>query len=130
MSKTYIRSEAGKLFNLSRQLTCKDHGIYAATCMICSAQYVGQTVTSFSERCGTHRSLWKSGNTENNDRAALRVHYQKKHPDAKDIDLADAYSLTFIDKPRKPKDLDVLESVWIRRLSANINICKTILPKF
>ena len=58
------------------------------------------------------------------------MHYVKQHPCKKNLDLPDAYSVIFVDKPQRPGNLDVLESVWIARLSASINITKTILPKF
>ena len=125
---TVIKSQSGKIFRLHKRLTCKDFGIYVANCRICSAQYVGQTVTSFSTRWNTHRSVWNSGNVEENDRAALKVHYAKQHPDCVNIDLAEAYSVTFIDQPNNPKDLDMAESAWIGKLRAMVNINRTVLP--
>ena len=127
---TSVQSKSGDIFYLRKYLNCKDHGIYVATCRVCSSQYVGQTMTSFAERWQSHRSAWKSGVVEMDDRAALRVHFFRQHPDKKHFELPDAFSVTFIDKPRMPKDLDVLESIWISKLCANININRTILPKY
>ena len=126
---TTATSQSGKCFKLQRRLTCKDFGIYVATCRLCRAQYVGQTSTSFSERWSGHRSFWKSGSTEEKDQAALRIHYNKHHPEEKAVGLAEAFGVTFVDQPKLPKDLDVLESDWVNRLDASININKTTLPK-
>ena len=125
---TTISSQSGKTFHLVRQLNCKDFGIYVATCRKCLAQYVGQTITPFSTRWNTHRSVWKSGSTEKNDHAALKLHYVEHHPGSQNTSLANAFALTFVDKPKNVKDIDILESGWISRLSATININKTALP--
>jgi len=37
-------------FPLNQNLTCANFGIYAATCVICHEQYVGQTKNKFSKR--------------------------------------------------------------------------------
>ena len=123
-------SDSGEIFRLHLQLTCKDFGIYAATCRACPAQYVGQTMKSFSERWNGHRAAWKSGITEDDDRTALRVHCVKSHPEKLSILLSEAFSVTFIDKPRNPRDLDIMESCWISRLKSAININKTVLPMY
>ena len=47
--------------------------------------YVGQTITNFSTRWSQHRSIWKSGSSEHNDKAALCVHFQKEHADKKTV---------------------------------------------
>jgi len=36
-----------KTFPLNQKLTCANHGIYVATCVICHNQYVGQTKNKF-----------------------------------------------------------------------------------
>ena len=125
---TTIRSQSGQEFRLHKRLTCRDFGIYVANCRICSAQYVGQTVQTFSERWCTHRSVWRSGKAEKSDRAALKVHYVKHHQIFRNIDLSEAFTVTFIDQPHNPKDLDVVESSWIYKLKASININRTVLP--
>jgi hypothetical protein len=131
VSKTeFIQSNSGKVFPINCQLTCKDLGIYVATCRLCASQYVGQTAKSFSDRWSQHRSIWKNGCSDFDDRAALRIHYAKNHPKADCINIADAFEVTFVDRPNNPKNLDVLESSWISRLCASININKTPLPKY
>ena len=45
-------------FKLNQSLTCADFDIYVATCVICHAQYVGQTSNKFSKRWSAHRSNW------------------------------------------------------------------------
>ena len=67
---------------------------------------------------------------ENNDKAALLAHYAKAHASDMDINLDQAFTVTFLEKPRDLRFLDILESRWINRLNAKINICKTILPEF
>ena len=53
---------------LTQKLNCKDYGIYAACCKNCDNYYVGQTMTSFSQRWTKHRVLWnKFCYSENND---------------------------------------------------------------
>ena len=42
---------------LIQKLNCKDYGIYAACCKNCDNYYVGQTMTSFSQRWAKHRVL-------------------------------------------------------------------------
>ena len=42
---------------LTQKLNCKDHGIYEACCKNCDNYYVGQTMTSFSQRWTKHRVL-------------------------------------------------------------------------
>ena len=39
---------------LTQKLNCKDYGIYAACCKNCDNYYVGQTMTSFSQRWTKH----------------------------------------------------------------------------
>ena len=65
----------------------------------------------------------------NNDAAALKTHYTKYHQDHVNIDISLVFSVTFVDKPDRKSRLDFLESVWINRLRAVININKTLLPK-
>ena len=40
----YLTTATGTKIRLKQNLTCKDFGIYVATCSTCSSQYVGQTV--------------------------------------------------------------------------------------
>ena len=89
-----ITSQSGRKFKLRHQLSCKDFGIYVASCQLCSSQYVGQTVTSFSQRWNTHRSVWKSDCKDMDDKAALKIHYSKYHPQAIGLKLADAFTVT------------------------------------
>ena len=88
------------------------------------------TVKSFSTRWSGHRAVWKNGSSDVDDRAALRIHYMKHHSDVVGLDLADAFTVTFVDKPKHPINLDILESSWISRLCASININKTPLPMY
>ena len=75
-----------------------------------------------TDQCGRVEKLKKS------DRAALKVHYVKHHQIFRNIDLSEAFTVTFIDQPHNPKDLDVVESSWIYKLKASININRTVLP--
>ena len=123
-----IKTPTGKTFRLRTALICSDWGIYVATCLTCNQQYVGQTCNSFSIRWNGHRSMWKKGVVEKNDRAALRTHYFKKHSLLNDLTLPQAYSVTFVDKPHNKGMLDTYESQWIQKLKAKININRTVLP--
>ena len=59
---------------------------------------------------------------------ALRIH-ANMHKDADIKTLPSAFTVTFVEKPRDRKHLDLLESKWINRLKAAININPTLLPK-
>ena len=72
--------------------------------------------------------MWKKGVVENNDRAALRTHYSKKHSLSNDLTLPQAYSVTFVDKPHNKGMLDTYESQWNQKLKAKIKINRTVLP--
>ncbi|MEC8567887.1 MAG: GIY-YIG nuclease family protein, partial [Pseudomonadota bacterium] len=128
-SATSITSMKGKSFTIKRSLNCSDWGIYVATCAVCSHQYVGQTSTKFSARWNTHRATWRHGAEDEGDKAALLKHFKKNHPDYLGRELSSAFTVTFVDRPSSPKNLDLLESKWINRLEATINIQKTVLPR-
>ena len=53
----HIRTPNG-VRSLTQKLNCKDCGIHAACCKNCENYYVGQTMTSFSQRWTKHRVLW------------------------------------------------------------------------
>ena len=124
-----IATTKGKSFDIRKTLTCIDWGIYVATCTICSERYVGQTCTSFATRWSAHRSTWKHGTDDSGDKAALLKHYGKCHRAEANRELSSAFMVTFVDQPGDPCGLDVLESKWINRLEASINIQKTVLPR-
>ena len=123
-----IAAEGGKVFEIWTKSTCSNWGIYAAMCKICQKLYVGQTATTFSKRWSQHRTIWKRGTSETGDSAALRQHYDYHHKAEKKRTLAEAFVVTFIDRPSSAKHLDLCESAWINRLRASININKTLLP--
>ena len=116
---------------LTQKLNCKDYGIYAACCKNCDNYYVGQTMTSFSQRWTKHRVLWnKFHYSENNDNSALLIHYDKHH---KEIftgkpDIAQCFFVIFIVKPAF-ENLNFYEAKWYRILNAKINNNKMILPR-
>ena len=100
--------------------------------------YVGQTKTSFTKRWTQHRSKWNKlleGNVKENninDEQALYRHYLKYHRDHLDEtgpQICDAFHVTFLSQPNY-ENLDTEESEWISTIKAEINICKTILPKY
>ena len=102
------------------------NGIYAACSKNCDNYYVGQTMTSFSQRWTKHRVLWnKFHYSENNDNSALLRHYDKHH---KEIftgkpDIAQCFFVIFIIKPEF-ENLNFYEAKWDRILNAKININK------
>ena len=125
-----VKLKNRKTIKLKKNLNCKNFGIYAAKCSECEEFYVGQTITSFSQRWCSHRHIWKSTTTDDvSDRAALKIHYAKKHKTSKK-DLKEAFSIIFVDTTKNYSDLDFLESKWINKLEATININKTILPLY
>ena len=87
---------------LTQKLNCKDYGICAACCKNCDNYYVGQTMTSFSQRWTKHRVLWnKFCYSENNDNSALLRHYDKHHKEIFTCkpDIAQCFFVIFIVKP-------------------------------
>ena len=75
----HIHTSSGER-RLTQKLNCKDYGIYAAYCKNCHNYYVGQTMTSFSQRRTRHKVLWsKFCYSENHDNLALLRHYDKHH---------------------------------------------------
>lgn len=140
----------GRTIQIKQMLTCKDYGIYAAKCKICSDFYVGQTITAFHKRWSAHRKSWNDminqemtsksrtvykedeKNSNQNDKNALFLHCKKHHKGSEKSDwkqLADYYEISFVEKSRKER-LDVAESWWISKLKAGINISRTVLPKY
>ena len=81
-----------------------------------------------------HRAFWNNNNAkkEHNDRASLLIHFQTWHKELMNSlpDISDCFEVTFLQEPRNQQKLDVLESMWINKLVAEININKTILPKY
>nr|CAB3263653.1 methionine--tRNA ligase, cytoplasmic [Phallusia mammillata] len=121
----------GQVLELKQDLDCKCYGIYAATCNICSAQYIGQTKNRFSTRWTHHRSTWKERKVnEENDNAALLHHYASKHTVVFSThpDITQCFSVTFLQQPA-PKDLDACEAKWLKITQATINIQKMVLPR-
>ena len=71
-------------------------------------------------------------NDEDKDEQALATHYAKNHNHllGKSVkDLADAYKVVFLEGTR-PERLDVAEGFWISKLRAEINISRSIVPKY
>ena len=130
----HIKTAQEKLFFLKQNLTCSNYGIYAAQCQICQKIYVGQTINHFSTRWSGHRAFWNNNNAkkQHNDRASLLIHFQTWHQKLMNSlpDISDCFEVTFLQEPRNQQKLDVLESMWINKLVAEININKTILPKY
>ena len=133
----HIQTFDDKKIPLKQKLYCSNFGIYGAQCKICKHIYIGQTKNKFSTRWSGHRSFWNNickekRITENNDNAALFSHYQTEHEEILNTDknFANCYDVIFLEQPNSPHNLDFLESKWISKLNAQINISKTILPKF
>ena len=141
-----IKTKYGQSIKIRQNLNCKDYGIYAAECKMCSEYYVGQTINPFHERWNGHRKTWKkmiNGTTSNdkednnkkekyNDEQALCNHYEKYHQEKlrkNNFKLSDAFYVYFVEKPPKEK-LDIAENFWISRLKATINIAGTCLPRY
>ena len=122
---------------MKQNLTFSNYGIYAAQCKICQKIYVDQTINHFSTRWSGHKAFWNNNNNnakkQHNDRASLLIHFQTWHKELMNNtlpDISDCFEVTFLQEPRNQQKLDVLESLWINKLVAEININKTILPKY
>ena len=126
-----LTTASGEKIPLRRKLTCKNFGIYVATCTICKAQYVGQTITEFRKRWNNHRHTWKSFfvNGEGVEKSALLQHYVKHHEITltTNPELENSFKVIFVEEP-PVESLDVHENLWLIRIKATINIQKMILP--
>jgi len=95
-----------KTFPLNQKLTCANHGIYVATCVICHEQYAGQTKNKFSMRWSSHRSNWNRPNCEfdenNKDKVALLRHFSEPHGDKSKPPIHEACTVTFVEEPNSP----------------------------
>ena len=136
-----INTKEGKILKLKQHLTCRDFGIYSAQCITCGDIYVGQTCTTYSKRWNAHRQEWtkminggkvQNKTDENSDKQVLFNHYLKLHGNliTDNLNLWDAYRITFAERPSSKKDLDIAENFWIEATDARINKAKTLLPKF
>ena len=45
-------------------------------------------------------------------------------------DISDCFEAIFLQEPRDQQKRDILESTWINKLIAEININKTVLQKY
>ena len=134
-----FKDKNGVNFKSKHHLNCKDYGIYAGQCLLCSNFYVGQSSNAFSVRWNTHRTTWRKMvqraakcKDDGGDDQALYAHYYKYHPEAltsKDLALSDAYRVIFLEKPPL-QDLDIKESFWVAKINAKINIMRTCLPRY
>ena len=78
--------------------------------------FVGQTITSLSQRWCSHRYNWKNiYKNELSDRATLKLHYNKKHP-ATIKGFEKDFTSTFLDSSDDQAELDFLESKWTNKL--------------
>ena len=141
-----IQTKDKKIINLTQQIKCDNYGIYMAKCKICEEMYIGQTINSFSKRWNTHRKIWKEEimkkQSENSkiddeqktkDEHALTNHYIKFHNQLiknGNLKLSNAFTVIFVETPNSKEDLDMVESYWIARVKAKINIASTVLPKY
>jgi len=122
-----------KRIHLWQNLSCTNFGIYAAQCTICRSIYVGQTKNRFFTRWFGHRTFCNSNNTIDNlnDRAALLIHYHTyQKEEMKSLADISKFFVIFLQQPSDFGKLDTLESKWINLLQAEININKTVLPKY
>jgi len=121
-----------KTFPLNQKLTCENHSIYVATCVVCHEQYVGQTKNKFFTRWSSHRSSWNRPNCEideyNKDKVALLRHFSESHGNVNKQPIHEAYIATFVEEPNS-RSLDFCEDKWYHKLNAEIDIQNRILPR-
>ena len=121
-----------KIFPLNQKLTCANHSLYVATCVICHEQYVGQTKNKFSTRWSSYRSNWNRPNCEidedNTDKVALLRYFSESHINVNKPPIHEAYTVTFVEEPNS-LSLEFCEDEWYHKLNAQINIENMILPR-
>ena len=128
-----IKTKQEKQIFLKQNLTCSNFGIYATQCKICKNIYVGQTKNAFFTRWFGHHRIWNSKIIEkHSDKAALLIHYHTEHNNVINSHpvISSCFDVIFLEEPKDFSKLDFLESDWINRLYAQINITKTVLSKF
>ena len=102
VSQTMSRN---KTFPLNQKLTCANHGIYVATCVICHEQYwiCRANQKQFSMRWSSHHSNWNRPNCEfdenNNDKVALLRHFAESNGDVSKPQINEAYPLLLLKNP-------------------------------
>ncbi|CAK8679937.1 unnamed protein product [Clavelina lepadiformis] len=111
-----------KLIKVKADLNCSNYGIYIAVCKKCpnnQAAYVGKTDKSFTERWTKgHMQAWKGLQCrEENNCQALKIHYQKKHPEfyKENPVIVACYSVYFVEKPIHRR-LSDQEKYWMNEL--------------
>nr|CAB3263342.1 uncharacterized protein LOC108950821 [Phallusia mammillata] len=123
-SASCITTPSNHSIPLRQQLTCKNYGIYVATCTTCKEQYVGQTKNHFSTRWNSHRSTWRTGDLTDakGDKMALAKHYIINHPypEKNKPDISSCFMVTFVEEPPMSR-LDICEDKWLNDLRASIN---------
>ena len=98
---TEVLETPSKTFQLKQKPNCTNCGIYAATCTICSKQYVGQTMNKFSIRWNAHRSIWNSFvATAYYDKAALLKHFYKYHDLTQKPPISQCFKVTFVEQSK------------------------------
>ena len=121
-----------KTVPLNQKLTCANHGIYVATCVIFHKQYVWQTKKKFSTRWSSPRSNCNRPNCEidenNKDKVALLRHFSESHGDVSKPPIHEAYTVTFVEEPNS-LSFDICEDKWYQKLNAQIYIQNMILPR-
>ena len=115
------------MIRINSNQNCKNFGIYAAMCITCGENCVGQAQNSYNIRWNAHRENWKTFQTNFNvkdisDESALFRHYSTKHNDnLKNLSINKAFKVAFIDQPNR-QNLDYKEQYWIEKLKSNINL--------
>ena len=81
---------------------------------------------------GLEPGVFDSTPGQHNNRASLLIHFQSWHTELMNSlpDILDCFEVIFIQELTNQQKLDVLESVCKNKLVAEININKTILPKY
>ena len=114
-----------KTFPLNQNLTRANYGFYAATCVLCHKQYVGQTKNKFSKRWSTHRSNWNRPNCRNDKNKEVDLfllwYYAFFHGNVNKPPIHEAYIVTFVEQPNF-RSLNICEDKWYNQIDAQINI--------
>ena len=85
----------------------------------------------FNLRWNSHRNNWKRfqrnfSSIDKRDESALFKHFLVNHrADIESIGIDSTYRIMFLEQPEL-NSLDYKESLWIKRLNANISLNKTI----
>ena len=112
---------------------CKSRNVvYAAQCIECSLQYVGQTAQELLARINNHRSSCSRSNGGEEEGGSIKEHQDLEggekalvhhmvsvHGKNNDVEFSAMYRFTICEKDASPRSLDFTEQSWITKFGTS-----------